>query len=82
MRANHRLRKLEQSQGGGIFVGLLEDREGCERTECGTTHAPVQGVTLARSEYPTDGAFWAAVEARTATLGVFPVWINPEHNNI
>ncbi len=82
MRAHHRLRKLEQAHNGDIFVGLLENREGCERTECGTTHVPVQGVTFARSDYPTDGAFWAAVEARTDMLGVFPVWISPEHNDI
>ncbi len=82
MRAHQRLRKLEHSHGGGIFVGLLECRAGYEQTECGTTHAPVKGVALVRSEYPTDGAFWAAVEARTAALGVFPVWISPEHNDI
>ncbi len=82
MRAHHRLRKLEQSHGGGIFVGLLEDREGFEQTLCGTTHAPVQGMTFARSDYRTDGAFWAAVEARTDMLGVFPVWISAEHNDI
>ena len=82
MRHRNRLRKLEDSHGDGIHVGMLECREGHEQTICGTTHAPVQGVTLARSEYPTDGAFWAAVEARTDMLGVFPVWISPEHNDI
>ncbi len=82
MRATQRLRKLEQSKGGGVFVGLLEDREGCERTECGTTHAPVKDKTFARSDYPTDGAFWFAVEARIDKLGVTPVWITADMNEI
>lgn len=82
MRAESRLKRLEEAKGGRIFIGLLEDREGCKQTLCGTTHAPVQGVTFARSDYPTDGALWAAVEARTDTLGVFPVWISAEHNDI
>ena len=69
MRANHRLRKLEQSKGGGIHVGMLECREGHEQTECGTTHAPHRAVTFARADYQADEDFWRAVDARTLALG-------------
>lgn len=82
MRAEHRLRKLEEAKGGGMFVGILEDRDGCERTECGTTHAPHQGVTYDRSDFSTDEGFWDAVNARTVDLGVTAVWIAAEHDGI
>ncbi len=82
MRANHRLKKLEQSRGGGIHVGMLEHREGFEATDCGVTHAPHQGRIIARADYDSDAAFWVAVNGRTLELGLQAVWIAPEHAEI
>ncbi len=82
MRANHRLRKLEQSRGSGIHVGLLECRDGHEVTECGVTHAPHQGGVFARADFDSDAAFWVAIDGRTLELGVHAVWIAPEHAEI
>lgn len=78
MRANHRLRKLEQSRGGSIHVGLMENRDGHDATDCGVTHAPHQGKIYARADYDSDAAFWVAVDGRTLELGVQAVWIAPE----
>ncbi len=76
MRANQRLKKLEQASGGGFFVGIPEKREGHEATSSGVTHAPFRGVTIARADYETDDDFWAALETRKNALGLkTAIWL-------
>ncbi len=64
MRAEARLKRLEDANGGGFFVGIPEKREGHKATSSGVTHAPFKGVTIARADYETDDDFWKALETR------------------
>ncbi len=76
MRITERLRKLERSKTGGMIVGFLEKRLGCEATEDGVTHACIDWETVARADYKVDDDFWATVEARKRKLADRPlIWL-------
>ncbi len=76
MRAHHRLRKLEKTQGEGFFVGIPEKREGFVATHSGVTHVPFKGVTFERGDFETDDEFWAAVDTRKRELGITTaIWL-------
>ncbi len=76
MKAQARLKRLEDAKGGGFFVGIPEKREGHEATSSGVTHAPFRGVTIVRADYETDDEFWSALEARKNALGLkTAIWL-------
>lgn len=70
MRAEARLKRLEDAKGGGFFVGILEKHEGHEATSAGVTDAPFKGATIVRADYETNDDFWSALEARKNALGL------------
>ena len=68
MRAQQRLRKLEQANASGMVFGFYERRPDCEASENGVTHAWIDGEIAIRGDYKSEDDFVAAIEMKKHAL--------------